>query len=110
MEPKTFCMLVHLSQLFNFWVPPCGFVLPIVLWALGKDKNVLVDQHGKIVLNWIISSLIYGLVVWGLCLIFIGIPLALVLFVLLVIFPIIGALKTNAGTTWKYPLSIPFFK
>jgi len=32
-----------------------------------------------------------------------------VLGALTVIFPIIGAMKCNEGTLWKYPLSIKFF-
>ena len=110
MKPNTFCMLLHLSQLLNFCAPPIGIVAPIVLWAIAKDKNPLVDQHGKIILNWIISCFIYGLVIGFLCLIFIGLLLMPVLLILGIVFPVIGALKANEGTVWKYPLCIPFFK
>jgi len=126
MKPNTYCMMLHLSQLFNFWVPPCGFVLPIVLWVIGKDKCPQIDQHGKIVLNWLISLFIYttvGIVaiagfIFSSILIAkgtgmpvgLGLPLYVLFFILLlipaIIFPIIGALKANEGTAWNYPLSI----
>ena len=106
-------MLIHLSQLLNFasaGVPFLGIVVPIVLWAIAKDRSPQVDLHGKIALNWIISSLIYLMVIVPFCLVIIGIPFLLVLLVLDVVFPIIGAVKANEGVIWKYPLSIAFFK
>ena len=110
MKPNTLGILIHLSQLLNFCAPPCGIVIPIVLWALGKDKSPQVDQHGKIVLNWLISSFIYGLVIAILCFLLIGLLLVPVLAILMIAFPVIGAVKANEGTAWNYPLSIPFFR
>jgi len=110
MTPNTFCMLLHLSQLSNFLVPLAGYVVPIVMWAIGKDKSPLVDQHGKVVLNWLISEFIYLLVSGLLCIVLIGFVILPVVIILGIVFPIIGAVKANDGTVWKYPLSIPFFK
>ena len=108
MKPDTYCMLLHLSQLLG---STCvGFAVPIVLWALVKDRNQLVDLHGKIVLNWLISFLIYMFAAGLLCIVFVGFFILPVLIVLAVIFPIIGAVKANDGVVWKYPLSIAFFK
>ena len=122
--------MLHLSQLFNFWVPPCGIVLPIVLWAIGKDKSPPIDQHGKIVLNWLISLFVYmaigvvvaigGVLSSILVAVTTGLPvnigfvffgaIAFLLGIPAIIFPVIGALKANEGTAWDYPLSIRFFK
>ena len=110
MQPNTYCMLLHLSQLLNCCVPPCGIIAPIVMWAIGKDKNVQIDQHGKIALNWIISCFIYWIITAVLCVVLIGFLLVPVLLVLTIVFPIIGAVKANDGVAWKYPLCIPFFK
>jgi len=108
MKPNTYCMLLHLSQLAGatLW----GYAVPIVLWALGKDKSAQIDMHGKIVLNWIISLVIYFFAAGLLCIVLIGFLILPVLVVLAVVFPIIGAVKANNGITWNYPLSIPFFK
>ena len=108
-KPDTYCMLLHLSQLLNFCAPPCGIIVPIVMWAIGKDNNTLVDQHGKVVLNWIISSVIYWMVILVLCFVLVGFFLLPVLLVLEIVFPIIGAVRANEGKVYKYPLSIPFF-
>lgn len=80
-----------------------------MLWALNKDKNSQVDLHGKIVLNWFLSSLIYFFVSSILCFIVVGFFMLLGLVIIAVVFPIIGAIKANDGILWKYPLSITFF-
>ena len=110
MKPDTFCMLLHLSQLLNGLLPSAGTIVPIVLWAMKKDESPLVDQHGKIILNWFISCLIYVMVSFVLLFVFVGILLLPVIAILAIVFPIIGAVKANDGIMWKYPLSIPFFK
>jgi uncharacterized Tic20 family protein len=110
MKPNTYCMLLHLSQLLSFILPGLGLAVPIVLWAIHKDMEPLIDRHGKIVLNWILSAFIYFAV--GVILLLIGnsVVILVVLAILALVFPIIGGVKANDGIEWKYPLSIPFFK
>jgi len=47
MELKTFCMLMHLSQLTNSVIPGFGIILPIVMWATNKESSSSIDEHGK---------------------------------------------------------------
>ena len=108
LEERTWCMLMHLSQLLIF-AGGIGGAAPIVMWAISKDDSREANRHGLTILNWYVSALIYGLVSGVLCFVVIGIPMAVVLAALTVIFPIIGALKCNQGILWKYPLSIEFF-
>ena len=108
LEERTWCMLMHLSQLLTF-AGGVGVAAPIVMWAISKDESRAANRHGLVILNWCVSALIYGLVSGILCFVVIGIPMIVVLGALTVIFPIIGAIKCNEGTLWKYPLSIQFF-
>jgi uncharacterized Tic20 family protein len=108
LEEKTWCMLMHLSQLLIF-AGGIGGAAPIVMWAISKDDSRAANRHGMVILNWYISALIYGVVSGLLCFIFVGIPMVMALAALTVIFPIIGAMKANEGTLWSYPLSIKFF-
>jgi len=105
---KDWCMFIHLSQFCGFFVPFAGFVLPIVLWQMKKDESSMIDLHGKIVVNWIISEMIYLIIGGILSVIVIGIPILIVLGVIAIIFPIMGAVKAGSGETWIYPLSIRF--
>ena len=108
LEEKTWCMLMHLSQLLIF-AGGIGGAAPIVMWAISKDDSRSANRHGMVILNWYLSALIYGVVSGLLCLIFVGIPMVMALAALTVIFPMIGAMKANEGTLWSYPLSIKFF-
>lgn len=110
MELKSFLMLMHLSQLLSFVVPLGGLVMPIVMWATNKDKSAEVDAHGKVILNWVISELIYAIVAAVLCLVFIGFLLLAALGICGLVFCVLGGIKANEGTLWKYPMSITFFK
>lgn len=62
------------------------------------------------VVNWLISSLIYALVAGLLTMVLIGIPLLIALYVCGLVFPIIGGIRANNGELWKYPLTIEFIK
>jgi len=109
-EQKQMGMFLHLSQLLNIILPPAGIVVPIILWQIKKDEMPALDAHGKMVVNWLISSLIYFVASLILTIVLIGI-LGLVAFgIMSVVFPIIGGIKANNGEFWEYPLTIKFLK
>jgi uncharacterized Tic20 family protein len=103
-------MFLHLSQLANIIFFPVGLVLPIVLWQTQKQKMPALDAHGKMVVNWMISSTIYAVISIVLCLVLVGILLLIALAFVGVFFPIIGGIKANNGELWEYPLTIRFIK
>ena len=109
-ETRTWAMFLHLSLLAGFVVPLAGLVAPIIIWQLQKNTLPGIDEHGKVVVNWLLSMIIYVFVSFLLMFIFIGIPMLIVLAVVGIIFPIIGGIKANDGQLWKYPLSIQFFR
>jgi uncharacterized Tic20 family protein len=110
MELKSFLLLMHLSQLASFVVPLAGLVLPIVMWATNKQASPEVDAHGKSIINWIISLIIYSVISGILCLVIIGFFLLIAIGICSIVFCIIGGIKANAGTLWKYPMTISFIK
>ncbi len=103
-------MFIHLSQFCGYLVPLAGLILPIVLWQIRKNESPVIDQHGRIVVNWIITKLILGVVFGILCFFLVGIPLLILLALVGLIFPIVGAIKANDGKTWSYPCAIRFFR
>ena len=86
-----------------------AFAAPVVIWQLKKAEMPDVDDHGKVVVNWMLSELIY-LVVAGILVVLIGIPLLIAVVVTGIVFPIVGGIKASEGELWRYPLSIPFLK
>jgi uncharacterized protein len=109
-EQKQMGMFIHLSQLANLIIPPVGLIAPIVLWQMKKDELPGIDAHGKMVTNWLISSVIYFAVSFVLAFVFIGFFLLLALAIVGIVFPIIGGIKANNGEYWEYPLTIKFLK
>jgi len=109
MQEKPFCLLMHLSQLLGYIVPLAGLVMPIVMWATQKDHSATIDLHGRIILNWMLSVLIYLLISIPLAFLGIGVLVMAAIVVLNLIFVIIGAVKANQGEIWAYPVSIDFF-
>ncbi len=99
-------MIMHLGQL----VPGPGWLVPLILWLVKKDESPAIDAHGKVILNWILTDVVYGFVVFLLCFVVVGFFLAPILAILTLVFPIIGGLKAKDGELWPYPLSIEFLK
>jgi len=110
LSDSNFNVLLHLSQYCNFFMPLIGTVVPILLWTTNKENDDAIDQHGKNIINWNISSTIYLIVSFILCFFIIGIPLIFIVIILYTVFPIIGAIKADSGEVWKYPLSNDFIK
>ena len=110
MELSSYCMLMHLSQFAGIIVPFGGIALPIIMWATNKDKSSIIDQHGKNILNWMISFYIYVSISAILILLVVGIFALITLGVIAVIFAIIGAIKANNKEIFNYPLTIQFIK
>jgi hypothetical protein len=107
-QTREWAMYLHLSQLLGLLVPLGGLIAPILIWQIKKDELPGLDAHGKVVLNWVLSELIYLLAAGLLTLILIGIPLLIAVVVLGIVFPILGGVKANNGELWRYPLSIQF--
>jgi uncharacterized protein len=109
-EQKQMGLILHLSQLANVFLFPIGIIVPIVIWQTQKDKMPGLDAHGKMVMNWMISSFIYGVVSIILVFFIIGIFTLIALGICGIVFPIIGGIKANNGELWEYPLTIKFLK
>ncbi len=105
-ELNTFAMLLHLSQLIGILVPALGLLLPIAMWATNKSDFKSIDAHGRVVFNWMLSFIVYSVLV---VLVF-NIFAIFAVMAYSVVFIIIGAIQANKGVVWRYPLSIPFFK
>ena len=109
-DERQMGMFLHLSQLANVIFFPIGIVAPILLWQTQKEKMPALDAHGKMVVNWMISSTIYAVVSIVLCLILVGFLMLIALAIVGILFPIIGGIKANNGELWQYPLAIRFLK
>ena len=109
-EQKQMGMILHLSQLLNLIIPFGGIIAPIVIWQIKKDEIQGIDAHGKMVVNFMISCLIYAVISFILTFVLVGILGFIALAIIGIVFPIIGGIKANNGELWEYPLTIKFLK
>ena len=104
---RTVAALTHLSGLAGYVVPLGGIVVPIVIWAVRKDSEVISSiAKQAILLNVAVFLLVAVTAVLWLTLILI--PLVLLFWgalgIVAVALPIIGALKANQGEYFRYPV------
>lgn len=108
-QDRQLIVLTHLSQLATLLIGFGSLILPLILWMTNKERVYNMDAHGKNILNFQISILIYALICVPLIL-FLGLGILglIVLGIISVIFPIVNAIKANNGEIPKYPLSLNF--
>ncbi len=100
-------VLTHLSQLLDLFTLVGGFLVPLVIWLTNKDKIYQMDEHGRAIINFRISMLLYILVCIPLVLFFgLGLLGFVVIGVLYFIFPILNAIKASNGEDPNYPFSL----
>ena len=71
-ETNQWAMFIHFSILAGWIVPIAGLIVPIILWQLKKDELPGIVPHAHVVLNWIVTSLVYGLICLILMVVLIG--------------------------------------
>lgn len=135
---KTTAALLHLSAFAKYLIPFAGIVVPLIIWQTKKHQSEYVDETGKSVVNFHLSILVYSIViaiilgifflgsivkyieienaggdVVPIDLITVGIISLAVLGIWTIaefILVILGTVRANEGTVYKYPLTINFIK
>jgi uncharacterized Tic20 family protein len=99
-----------------------GFIPPLIIWLIFKDRGQKANVEGKEALNWAINvvgaiiALSIVLMILGfipfinLLFIFLGPLLYLAIWVLDLIFAIQGGIKVNAGGSYRYRINIRWIK
>jgi uncharacterized Tic20 family protein len=103
-DAKMWGMLCHLLGLFT------SFVGPLIIWLLKKEEDPFIDDQGKEALNFQITVLIASIVSGLLCVVCIGVFLAIAVGIVDLIFCIMATVKANGGEAYRYPVSIRLIK
>jgi hypothetical protein len=93
-------MLAHLLGIFF------GFVPSLVIWLIKKEDSAFVSQEAKEALNFQITLMIGFFIAGALSVILIGIFLFPVLWILDVVFCIMGAVAVSKGQGYRYPFAL----
>lgn len=106
-EDRTMAALTHLSGLSGYIIPLGGAIVPIVIWLVRKDSPAISTIAKQAVwLNFMVYVLV-GLSAL-LLLTIVLIPIVFVFWGVLalaaIVLPIVGAIRANEGTYYRYPI------
>ncbi|MBJ2175202.1 DUF4870 domain-containing protein [Aureibaculum sp. A20] len=100
-------VITHLSQLLDLVTLVGGLLVPLYIWITNKDKVFTMDEHGRSIINFRLSMIIYMLICIPLILFFgLGLLGFAVIGVFYFIFPIINAIKASNNEPPNYPFSL----
>jgi len=102
---RNLAVATHLSPYGFFIIGPFALLAPLVLWLIRKDQSAFNDDHGREIINFMIS-----LLAWGLICVFTVIGLLFLPVVLVVAFisPIRAAAAASRGEYFRYPMTFRF--
>jgi len=101
--------ITHLTQLLSYFIGFGGFLVPLVIWLSAKNSVEGMDAHGRSIINFQLSMLLYAIISIPAILLFgLGILSLLGVVVLGFIMPIVNAVRAGNGEAPSYFLTIKF--
>ncbi|MFX0558064.1 DUF4870 domain-containing protein [Maribacter sp. CXY002] len=108
-EDRNILVITHLSQYLDFVTGFGGLVVPLVLWLTTKDSVIGMNEHGKAVLNFQLTLILYLIIgIPGILLFGLGILLLVFAGLLSIVMPAINAIKASKGELPSYFGTIRF--
>ena len=108
-EDKQTLVLTHLSQLLHYVTGFGGFVVPLVIWLTTRDRILDMNEHGKAIINFQLSLLLYIIIgIPGIFLFGLGILLLIAAGIAGFIMPIVNAVRASNGESPSYFMTIRF--
>lgn len=102
-------MLTHLSQLLTYVTGFGGLLVPIIIWAVNRDKVVGMNEHGKEIINFQLTILLLALICIPLIFVLgLGVIGLIIIGILSFVMPIVNGINASSGVFKRYPLTIRF--
>lgn len=103
-EARTYVTLAHAGIAASGFIGVTIFA-PLVIWLIGKDRSAFVEKNAKEALNFSILVTIAYIAGGILSIILIGFLLIFAAWLGAIIFGIMGAIATNKGEEYRYPIN-----
>ena len=103
-EDCNFAMLAHLLGIFT------GFLGALVIWLIKKDNSAYVAQESVEALNFQLTVMLGYLICGMLTMILIGVIAFPLLYILNIVFCVLGAIAASKGTGYRYPFALRLIK
>jgi len=113
-QDKQWASFAHLGGIL--WILPS-----LIIWLVFKDRGAKTNVEGKEALNWQITwiivwvaSLIVGVIIggftFGIGYLLFTLLIPWVLYIVNLVFSILGFVKVNGGGSYRYPVNFRFIK
>jgi uncharacterized protein len=99
-DERMWAMIGHLSSIV------AGFVGPLVVWLVFRERSAFVNDQGKESLNFQITVAIGYVVSSVLTVVFIGFLLFFALWLVSLVLAIMGGLAAQKGQPYRYPWAL----
>jgi len=108
-ENNTLLAVTHLSQLLYYVIGFGGFIVPLIIWLTSKNTIAGMDEHGKSIINFQLSMLLYIIIsIPAILLLGLGILSLIGVGILGFVLPIVNAVKASNGEPPSYFMTIKF--
>ncbi|GAA4744745.1 hypothetical protein GCM10025783_15630 [Amnibacterium soli] len=111
-DERMWAMFTHLSALVGIVVGAgfVGWLGPLIIFLVFKDRSAFVAEHGKATLNFQITMLVAAFVAALLWIVLVGFLITAAIYVIVIVFSIIATVAASRGERYVYPLTIRFIK
>jgi uncharacterized Tic20 family protein len=93
-EERNVAMLAHVLQFVG------GFIAPLVIWIVYKDKSAFIADQAKEALNFQITLFIASVV---LMISLVGLLVLPILIIAAMVYYVVAAMEANKGVYFRYP-------
>ncbi|MDN4476504.1 DUF4870 domain-containing protein [Demequina sp. SYSU T00192] len=98
-DERLWAMLAHLGIILF------GFLPPLIIWLVFRERSAFVDDQGKEALNFSILVTIAQIVAGILWVVIIGIVLSVVVGIAMLVLCIMAGIAANRGERYRYPFN-----
>ena len=102
---RHYAVAIHLTT-FAFLIFQPAVIIPLVLWLVKKDESRFNDDHGREVVNVLITGAIFTFVAGALFIAVVPIIALLVWYVAIGINLVRGAMAAGRGEYFRYPMTL----
>ena len=108
-EDRNVLVIAHLSQYLDYITGVGGLLVPLALWLTMKDTVIGMDEHGKSIINFQLSLILYVIIGIPSILLFgLGIILLVLTGILSLVIPVVNAVRASNGESPSYFGTIRF--
>ena len=106
---RQLLVITHLTQLLSYFIGFGGLITPIIIWLSSKDRVEGMDEHGKAIVNFQLSFILYFIIsIPAILLLGLGILGIIGVVFLGFVLPIVNAVRASNGEDPSYFMTIRF--